>query len=73
MENIVLKYNLLDASAKQTLLDFLDFLIQKQKIKKPYAIQEDRDELLLVMDKMGEYAQKQGLTQEILNEILNEK
>lgn len=73
MENIVLKYNLLDASAKQTLLDFLDFLIQKQQIRKPYPTQENRDELLLVMDKMGEYAQKQGLTQEILNEILKEE
>ncbi len=33
----------------------------------------EKDEFLVLIDKMGEYAQKQGLTQEILNEILNEE
>ena len=33
----------------------------------------ERDALLLIMDKVGDYAQKQGLTQKILNEILNEE
>jgi hypothetical protein len=73
MEDIVLKYNLLDTSAKQALLEFLDFLVQKQRTKKTYPQQEGRDDLLVVMDKMGAYAQKKGLTQEILDEILNEE
>jgi hypothetical protein len=74
MEEIVLKYNQLNPSARESLLDFLDFLIQKQQLKKAAKkpqIEEDR--WLALALKMGDEAQKRGLTQEILDEIINEK
>jgi hypothetical protein len=74
MEEIVLKYNQLNPSARESLLDFLDFLIQKQQPKKSALkpqIEEDR--WLALALKMGDEAQKRGLTQEILDEIINEK
>jgi hypothetical protein len=74
MEEIVLKYNQLNPSARESLLDFLDFLIQKQQPKKSAIkpqIEEDR--WLALALKMGDEAQKRGLTQEILDEIINEK
>jgi hypothetical protein len=74
MEEIVLKYNQLNPSARESLLDFLDFLIQKQQPKKAAMkpqIEEDR--WLALALKMGDEAQKRGLTQEILDEIINEK
>lgn len=35
MTDLMLKYNLLNKSAQQEVNDFLDFLLSKQKIKKP--------------------------------------
>lgn len=74
MEEIVLKYNQLNPSARESLLDFLDFLIQKQQYKQPsIPLREEADEWQTLVNKMGDEAQKRGLTQEILDEILNEK
>jgi hypothetical protein len=74
MEEIVLKYNQLNPSARESLLDFLDFLIQKQQPKKAAVKpQIEEDEWLAIIDKMGDEAQRRGLTQEILDEIINEK
>jgi hypothetical protein len=73
MEEIVLKYNQLNQSAKESLLDFLDFLIQKQQPKQVAAKYQTGDEWMKLVDKMGDNAQKNGLTQDILDEILNEK
>jgi hypothetical protein len=74
MEEIVLKYNQLTPSARKTLLDFMDFLIQKQKPKKVVVKpQIEEDTWLSLALKMGDEAQKRGLTQEILDEIMNEK
>lgn len=74
MEDLVLKYKLLDATAQQTLLDFLDYLLQKQSNKQnPITAKENKDELVVAIDKMSSYAQKQGLTEDTLNQILNEE
>jgi hypothetical protein len=74
MEEILIKYNQLNPSARESFLDFLDFLVQKQHTKQ--VVLESRveeDEWLVLANKMGDETQKRGLTQEILDEIINEK
>lgn len=74
MEEIVLKFNQLNQSAKESLLDFLDFLIQKQQPKQALVEpQKEEDGWMVLVDKMGNEAEQRGLTQDILDEILNEK
>jgi hypothetical protein len=74
MEEIVLKYNQLNPSSRETFLDFFDFLIQKQQPKKAaMKPQVEEDRWLALALKMGDEAQKRGLTQEILDEIINEE
>ena len=77
MEEIVLKYRKLDVESQKSLLDFLNFLVQKNPKPDASPTDEpspnDKKNLLAAMDALAEEAERNGMTEDILNEILSER